>query len=399
MHRVYSIRKLECTIRRVTNTVHFNLMIFADLICPSTGRQVLGQRMYSPYLTRPAMMSRSKVPRMPHHRRKHKRSVDSQDNHEKRQMIINPALFPSSVQQYRNYQPVTPPFIGQRVSPLLPQQQPSLSTSAQSPILGSIRSPIIRPVLPFAQARARSMASTQSPMFSTAMSPLISRAPPYLPQSQASSYPLENEGYHNTLPSLESLSANLVTPIEGFRSRALRPMSRPMTSSFAPNLLSSFAPLRMRSRFDSSSTMSSFRPLRREQNYPSLLALPRRSHFRHSLHYGRFPHWRKFSRRPLYRRRLHSHKDYDDQATNALRSDRDSADTGEAVTQVGGYTVTDDNANKAGQVLVDRQNVGFGPITVEAKTAQGLKKAWRDEDFKRNNIPVPQSTPFINHPR
>ena len=146
------------------------------------------------------------------------------------------------------------------------------------------------------------MASTQSPMFSTAMSPLISRAPsPYLPQSQASSYPLENEGYHNTLPSLESLSANLVTPIEGFRSRALRPMSRPMTSSFAPNLLSSFAPLRMRSRFDSSSTMSSFRPLRREQNYPSLLTLPRRSHFRHSLHYGRFPHWRKFSRRPLYR--------------------------------------------------------------------------------------------------
>ena len=66
--------------------------------------------------------------------------------------------------------------------------------------------------------------------------------------------------------------------------------------------------------------------------------------------------------------------------------------------------MTDDKAEKGGEVLVDKQNVGFGPITVEAKTAEGLKNSRADDELKRNEIATRQKQtiqPFItvNHPR
>lgn len=312
-------------------------------------------------------------------------------------MIINPNLLSSPLQHYRQFPPsVMQPFAGQQPSPLLArQQQPFMFPPTQSPAIGSVRSPIFRPVLPFAQSR--SIANAQSPMISRAMSPLFSGSS-FPSQFQASSYIPADGGFQERIPSIESLKANLVTPIEG-----LHPTARHFTSSYAPNLMSSLSPSRMRLPFRSLPAMASFGYRRRHHN--SFFPYPRRLHFRHGPRYWRVPHWRKFHRRPLFRRRLQSHEKYDtDQSFNTRQPDRDNQDTGESVTQVGGYTVTGDKAEKGGEVLIDKQNVGFGPITVEAKTAEGLKHSWEDNELKRSQIATREKQtiqPFItvNHPR
>ena len=300
------------------------------------GHQVLGPSLYFPYIARPAMVSRSQVPKAPHHKKKQKRSADQQNNHNKRQTIFNPNLLSTTQQQYHSFQPsVMQSFASQQPSPIIPREQQSLIFARTQPLMmGSQRSSFLRPVLPFAQSR--SIANTLSPMFPSKMPPTFSGvSSPYLPRFQAVSSTPINGNFQRNLPSIESLNSDLVTPIEG-----VQPLQRHLTNSFTPTLLSSLSPSRMRLPFNSFPREASFGSRRRKHRYPPFFHIPRRPHFRHAFRYWRMPHWRmphwrNFHRRPLYRRRLQHERDDLGQESDTRVPDTDNKASSESVTQRG----------------------------------------------------------------
>lgn len=106
---------------------------------------------------------------------------------------------------------------------------------------------------------------------------------------------------------------------------------------------------------------------------------------------GRRP--RRFKRpgQPLYRRRLHHrYYDDDDDYDDSYRERRPlyHEHLGRDRISIGGSYSESEVPNSEGETLVDTSNHGFGPITVEAKTAEGLKKSlWED---KRGDIIKPK---------
>lgn len=104
-------------------------------------------------------------------------------------------------------------------------------------------------------------------------------------------------------------------------------------------------------------------------------------------------HFRR-GRHPVYRRRLHHHyydddddgdEDYYDHDEQPLYHER----LGRGRVTIGGRYSENEVPNDDGETLVDTNNHGFGPITVEAKTAEGLKKSFGED--KRGAILKPKT--------
>lgn len=109
-------------------------------------------------------------------------------------------------------------------------------------------------------------------------------------------------------------------------------------------------------------------------------------------------HQRQFQRRgrhPIFRRRLH-HRYYDDDGDGYRGDDYYHDDQpiyherlGRGKITIDGPYSENDVPSREGETLVDTNNHGFGPITVEAKTAEGIKKSLGED--KRADIVKPKT--------
>lgn len=97
------------------------------------------------------------------------------------------------------------------------------------------------------------------------------------------------------------------------------------------------------------------------------------------------PYHRKPYRRPLYRRRLHRPEEYDEDEDALPEEDGPIGE--ETASQTGSYS-EEVIPGPEGQTLLDSSHVGFGPITVEAKTAQGERLALNEG--RRNYVQRPK---------
>lgn len=107
-----------------------------------------------------------------------------------------------------------------------------------------------------------------------------------------------------------------------------------------------------------------------------------RSLFHHPLRLGFPTYTRRILHRPQYRRRLHNFRENED-----LDGIRPEVVGHEGVTQEGSYS-TEEVPSSEGQTLINSP-VGFGPITVEAKTAEGARAAQAAGEDKRYRIDKP----------
>jgi len=110
---------------------------------------------------------------------------------------------------------------------------------------------------------------------------------------------------------------------------------------------------------------------------------PYRSLFHHPLRLGYPTYTRRILHRPQYRRRLHNFREDGD-----LDGIRPEVIGHEGVTQEGSYS-TEEVPSSEGQTLINSP-VGFGPITVEAKTAEGARAAQAAGEDKRYRIDKPR---------
>jgi hypothetical protein len=238
--------------------------------------------------------------------------------------------------------------------------------------------------------------------------------------------------------SLNALSANYVAPLERYNTRNLGNMmasSRVPLNSLAlgrselppdqlrmmPTMQQRMPAMSPRMPMESSRMlMQSPSPLMR--GYPGSQPLDPsrpaeyigapmafRAEYRSPVQYEERPrNRRKYGRHPVYRRRLH-HRRYDD-VYDEDNDDDDDDDREmyhpehlgkERVSLAGSYS-ENEVPNDQGQTLVDTNNHGFGPITVEAKTAEGVRKSLgedsRSDITKPDDIPeAPQKKSLTKH--
>ena len=107
-----------------------------------------------------------------------------------------------------------------------------------------------------------------------------------------------------------------------------------------------------------------------------------RSLFHHPLRLGYPTYTRRILHRPQYRRRLHNFREDED-----LDRFHPEVIGHEGITQEGSYS-TEEVPSSEGQTLINSP-VGFGPITVEAKTAEGARAAQAAGEDKRYRIDKP----------
>ncbi|KXJ18634.1 hypothetical protein AC249_AIPGENE3806 [Exaiptasia diaphana] len=104
-------------------------------------------------------------------------------------------------------------------------------------------------------------------------------------------------------------------------------------------------------------------------------------------------HFRR-GRHPLFRRRLHHRYYDDDDGDDEDYYDHDEQPLyherlGRGRITIGGEYSENEMPNNDSETLLDTNNHGFGPITVEAKTAEGLKKSIGED--KRGAILKPKT--------
>lgn len=107
-----------------------------------------------------------------------------------------------------------------------------------------------------------------------------------------------------------------------------------------------------------------------------------RSPFHHPLRLGYPTYTRRILHRPQYRRRLHNFREDED-----LDGIQPEVIGHEGITQEGSYS-TEEVPSSEGETLINSP-VGFGPITVEAKTAEGARVAQAAGEDKRYRINKP----------
>lgn len=174
------------------------------------------------------------------------------------------------------------------------------------------------------------------------------------------------------------MTPSLVTPLESMGSSsiigrspsALAALSQPFASQSLMSPLITGAFTRPRTDYGSL------------QGLTSSDLLQDRSQFRRPLRPG-FPSYpRRFFHRPQYRRRLHNFREED-----ALDGIQPEVLGRERISQEGSYS-TEEVPSSQGETLINSP-VGFGPITVEAKTAEGARRAAMAGEDKRHRINRP----------
>lgn len=196
---------------------------------------------------------------------------------------------------------------------------------------------------------------------------------------------------------LRYLTSSLVTPMEnlgsssasrqssGLLSRMISPMtSQLMSTSLSPSSLTS--PLLSNGLTHPQNALGSIRSVSPEGLFQD------RSAFRHPLRFGYPKFTRRLLRQPQFRRRLHNFREYDD-----LDGLQPEVLGREQISQQGTYT-TERLPSSEGQTLINSP-VGFGPITVEAKTAEGARAAEAAEEDKRHSINKPVARNHTSKPQ
>lgn len=321
----------------------------------------------------PAVVSRSKVPEAPD------KKVNKHDRHDhlekkrkvKRQALVEPILAaedPSSMddllqddfdQDYKRQMILTPALETlQQLQPL----QPLLTQQALQPQSLQLRQLQLQQQMLPQQPLARQSLGLQG----TSMQPAGIQQPVGMAGAQqlGGFLPL-------TTTPLRYMTPSLVSPIEPMGTPSA---VSPLTQSFAP---SSLMPPLISSAF--SHPRNDFGSL---QSLSSGGLLQDRSQFRRPLRLGYPSYSRRLFHRPQYRRRLHNFREEDN-----LDGIQPEVIGSERITQGGSYS-TEDVPSAGGETLINSP-VGFGPITVEAKTAEGARAAEAAGEDKRHRINKP----------
>lgn len=281
----------------------------------------------------------------------------------KRQLVLTPAL--ETLQQL---QPLQPAFTQQA---LQPQSLQLRQLQLQQQLLQE--QPLARQTLGMQPVGMEQQVGMQP----SGVQQQVSMA---VPQSLGNILSLDSTPLRYMTSSMVTPMANLAPNLAGTSSPAV---SQRMPSPLVPSMMSSsFAPSSLMSPLVSNAIS---RPANLN-SYASLSSrglLQDRSLFHHPLRLGYPTYTRRILHRPQYRRRLHNFREDGD-----LDGIRPEVIGHEGVTQEGSYS-TEEVPSSEGQTLINSP-VGFGPITVEAKTAEGARAAQAAGEDKRYRIDKPR---------
>lgn len=360
----------------------------------SAGASLLAQQSMSPYLAlespmlqRSPLVSRSKVPGVSRKKtRKHykdeslkeKRKVDV-----KRQTLVEPILpeEPASVddllqdglsQDYKRQFILTPAL------ETLQQLQPLQPMVAQETLQPQLQQLQLQQLLKEQQLAPQTVGVQPVAMQSVAGMQPVGMQQLGMPQQLGNLFPLESTPLRymtsSLLAPMENIGSRLARPSSTLSSRMMSPMASPLMSpSLTPSNVMS--PL-LSNGFSHQNALSSIQGVSPGGLFQD------RSAFRHPLRLGYSNYGRRPFRTPQYRRRLHNFR-----ADEDLDGIQPEVLGREEITQQGSYT-TERIPSSEGQTLVNSP-VGFGPITVEAKTAEGARRALAAGEDKRHNINKP----------
>lgn len=356
----------------------FNLCLF------SAGASLVNQQAMSPYLLlspvlqRTPLVSRSKVPKVSAKKakkpQKDKRKVDV-----KRQTLVEPIFSeePNSVDELLQdgmSQDFKRQFIMTPALETLQQLQPLQSTFSQESLQPQLRQLQLQQLIQEQQQAPQSVGLQPVGMQSIAGVQPVGMQQLGMSGSQQlrNLLPLESSG-----SPLRYLTSSLVSPTEGLSSGLIaRQQSR-----FSPHMISPIASPLMSSSLDSPSLMSPL--LSNGFSHPrNTDVFQDRSLFRHPLRVGYSGYPRRLLRGPQYRRRLHNFRE--EEGLDGIQPEILGK---EEITAPGSYT-TERVPDSEGETLINSP-VGFGPITVEAKTAEGARMAQANAEDKRHNINKP----------
>ena len=367
----------------------------------SAGGSLIGQQPLARYvdlsslLQRSPMVSRSKVPGSSekkvekHHQQghfKYKRKV-------KRQTLVEPILAaedPSSVddllqddvsQNYKRQLVLTPALETlQQLQPL----QPAFTQQALQPQPLQLRQLQLQQQLLQEQPFARQSLGMQP----VGMEQQVGMQPSGIQQQVGLAGPqtLGNILSLDSTP-LRYMTSSLVTPMANLgpslAGRSSSAVSQRMASPLAPSLMSSsLAPSSVMSPLISTAFSRPGNGLNAFESLSSRGLLQDRPLFHHPLRLGYPTYTKRILHRPQYRRRLHNFREDDD-----LGGIQPEVIGHEGVTQEGSYS-TEEVPSSEGETLINSP-VGFGPITVEAKTAEGARAAQAVGEDKRYRIDKP----------
>ena len=365
------------------------------------GGSLIGQQPMARYvdlsslMRRSPMVSRSKVPGSPgkkvkkHHQQEHfkdKRKV-------KRQTLVEPILAaedPSSVddllqddvsQNYKRQLVLTPALETlQQLQPL----QPAFTQQALQPQPLQLRQLQLQQQLLQEQPFARQSLGMQP----VGLEQQVGMQPSGIQQQVSLAGP-QSLGNIRSLDStpLRYMTSSLVTPMANpdpnLAGRSSPLVSQRMASPLASSMVSSsFAPSSLMSPLVSNEFSRPGNDLNSFASLSSRGLLQDRSLFHHPLRLGYPTYTRRILHRPQYRRRLHNFREDED-----LDRFHPEVIGHEGITQEGSYS-TEEVPSSEGQTLINSP-VGFGPITVEAKTAEGARAAQAAGEDKRYRIDKP----------
>lgn len=367
----------------------------------SVGGSFIGQQPFARYvglsslLQRSPMVSRSKVPGSSEKKvKKNHQQEDLKDKRKvKRQTLVEPILAaedPSSVddllqddvsQNYKRQLVLTPALETlQQLQPL----QPAFTQQALQPQPLQLRQLQLQQQLLQEQPFARQSLGMQP----VGMEQQVGMQPTGI-QQQVGMAGLQSLGNILSLDStpLRYMTSSLVTPmanlgpsLAGTSSSAI---SQRMASPLAPSLMSSsLAPSGLMSPLISNAFSRPGNDLNTFASLSSRGLLQDRSPFHHPLRLGYPTYTRRILHRPQYRRRLHNFREDED-----LDGIQPEVIGHEGITQEGSYS-TEEVPSSEGETLINSP-VGFGPITVEAKTAEGARVAQAAGEDKRYRINKP----------
>lgn len=367
----------------------------------SSGGSLIGQQPLARYvdlsslMRRSPMVSRSKVPGSSEKKvRKHYQQGHFKDKRkDKRQTLVEPILAaedPSSVddllqddvsQNYKRQLVLTPALETlQQLQPL----QPAFTQQALQPQSLQLRQLQLQQQLLQEQPLARQTLGMQpvgmEQQVGMQPSGVQQQASMAVPQSLGNILSLDSTPLRYMTSSMVTPMANLAPNLAGTSSPAVsQRMPSPLVSSM---MSSSFAPSSLMSPLVSNAISRPGNDLNSFASLSSRGLLQDRSLFHHPLRLGFPTYTRRILHRPQYRRRLHNFRENED-----LDGIRPEVVGHEGVTQEGSYS-TEEVPSSEGQTLINSP-VGFGPITVEAKTAEGARAAQAAGEEKRYRIDKP----------
>ena len=359
------------------------------------GASLIGQQPFARYvdlsslLQRSPVVSRSKVPGASDKKSKHRHQEHLKDKRKvKRQTLVEPILAseePSSVddllqddmtENYKRQLVLTPAL--ETLQQLQPLQPEVLTQQALQPQPLQLRQLQLQQQLLQEQPLARQSLAMQP----VDMQQQLGMQPAGIQQQvgMAGTPQLENILSLDSTP-IRYMTSSLVTPMENLgpslAGRSSSAVTQRMVSPLAPSLTSSS----LLSPFMSNAISRPRNGLNSFQSLPPRGLLQDRSLFRHPLRLGYPSYSRRILHRPQYRRRLHDFREED------LNGIQPEVLGHEGITQEGSYT-TEEVPSSEGETLINSP-VGFGPITVEAKTAEGARAAQAAGEDKRHHIDKP----------